>query len=1084
VLTGSLLHLTGVGQSVDINWRYNTINDGRPTLDVGGYETALELDTDGGTTYTYTAPDGGCYDLTNGGAPPAGLNATLTAPTGTTTPSLQFWPSGVKDNYTLTNGAYLLTSSTDRFGTSPNTITYTYSGTQLTTITDTQGRSVSVAYNDPHNSSQPSTITDNSGTTGARTINLYYNGPNGALSQITDANNAVTQFTYGSTGQLTQLTDPDGEVTQFGYASDGTRLSSWTYNQTAIDSTPSATFTAGYSAPSNASPPTGTTTVTDQSGNQDTYSLDESVTPPRVTKVTDPIGHATSASFDSHNNTLTTDDALDNAAGPNTTTDQDSATYGSNQMLTAATSPKNGSGAAANSTIAYNSSGSDPYMNYTAMNSHDAQGNETAYGYTNDDLTSTTAGSGTTDASASTTTYENANGTICAAKQGEVCTQTNGDNQITHYAYDSAGNVHSIAPPAPLGARYFSYYPDGLVDHATDGRGDTAEYSYDNDDRTTAVTEVDAANNSTTVSYGYDADGNLTSRTDPTGITRFGFDALDRPTTKTFTPAGSSTTQTLSAATYDTDSNLTSYTDAAGTVAYTYDAAGNLRGIAEPGGSCPPVTSSTGGETIDSEPHLNTDKCTVFDLDGDGRRQYVYYPDGQSIHLTYDNAGQPTLISALDPSGHALAGFTYAYSNSSGGDQDLRSSQTGTPTGSAATTYTYDHLNRIKTATTAGQNPMSWTYDADGNRTQAKSANGVTTYYAYNAADQLCWSSTTNGSGCSSPPTGATTYSYDATGNMINTGVNGAATQTQTVNTFNQSGFTESCAGTSCGSTAPTYAGDNNDEQESENLTNSSGNTAMTNFVNGNLGVTEQTSGGQTVEFIRDPSGNLIAMDTYAGGTLSGAETSHYYTTDALGSIILITEADNSTTVTTDAAYSYDPWGDTTSATGTLATSNPYGYAGGYNEPGTGLIKYGDRYYNPLLGQFTQPDPKATSAGYTYAGDNPINNVDPTGGFSIGDFFKAAGAAVGIASAFIPGVGALVGGAVAAGLDATGGVLDGDSGAYIAESALVDGFGAAIGGGVAAAGLKGGAATGVGLLYGAISSVNTGCGIADCSGQG
>ena len=65
-------------------------------------------------------------------------------------------------------------------------------------------------------------------------------------------------------------------------------------------------------------------------------------------------------------------------------------------------------------------------------------------------------------------------------------------------------------------------------------------------------------------------------------------------------------------------------------------------------------------------------------------------------------------------------------------------------------------------------------------------------------------------------------------------------------------------------------------------------------------------------------------------------------------------------------------------------------YARGYFESKTGLVKFGTRYYNPALGRWTQQDPVGGSLGdlnaanwYTYAKDDPVNVVDPSGAFCI-----------------------------------------------------------------------------------------------------
>lgn len=74
--------------------------------------------------------------------------------------------------------------------------------------------------------------------------------------------------------------------------------------------------------------------------------------------------------------------------------------------------------------------------------------------------------------------------------------------------------------------------------------------------------------------------------------------------------------------------------------------------------------------------------------------------------------------------------------------------------------------------------------------------------------------------------------------------------------------------------------------------------------MNGTLGITSQTTAGATTGFIRDPYGKLVAMRT--------AGQSYYYTSDAQGSVIALTGS----TQALAAAYTYDPWGNTTTAAG------------------------------------------------------------------------------------------------------------------------------------------------------------------------
>ena len=155
---------------------------------------------------------------------------------------------------------------------------------------------------------------------------------------------------------------------------------------------------------------------------------------------------------------------------------------------------------------------------------------------------------------------------------GRLSRKELGNGTVTNYAYDFAGRVDSTVNLAPdrsvVSREDRTYDQNGNVASVTTADG-TTSYAYDADNQlvtarlpggrtltyiydaagnrvsatdtgaTTATTvndlnEVTAAG---TITYGYDADGRLTTKTDTTGTTTYGYDALGH-LTSVVTPAG------------------------------------------------------------------------------------------------------------------------------------------------------------------------------------------------------------------------------------------------------------------------------------------------------------------------------------------------------------------------------------------------------------------------------------------------------------------------------------------------------------------------------------------------------------------
>jgi RHS repeat-associated protein len=105
---------------------------------------------------------------------------------------------------------------------------------------------------------------------------------------------------------------------------------------------------------------------------------------------------------------------------------------------------------------------------------------------------------------------------------------------------------------------------------------------------------------------------------------------------------------------------------------------------------------------------------------------------------------------------------------------------------------------------------------------------------------------------------------------------------------------------------------------------------------------------------------------------------------DGLGSVVGLT--DSTGALVGNETYQYDPYGQLiVQPTSTVLQTNAWRYASGYYDVSTGLYKFGIRYYDAATGRWTQRDPVGGSLTetnkvnpYVYAGDDPVNEVDPS----------------------------------------------------------------------------------------------------------
>jgi RHS repeat-associated protein len=851
-------------------------------------------------------------------------------------------PAGIKAELTAVGANYQL-----KYHQSSEI--YLFNGTgQLLSHADRNGNTISFTYT----SGRLTQVTDTQG----RALTITYTGSlitkvtdstgrfakyaytGNLLTTYTDATNAITKYGY-TNGLLSKITDPLNNVVNISIDSVTKRTQSVSYVTTGGNLTTAYGYTSGHA------------TSTDPNTHVTTYDVDGSE---RVTKVTDALTHQ-------HQSTYTTND--DAATFTNALTALTTLSHDSMNNLTSIQAPASALnqnpattnlGYHANNQPFLPSSQTDPVGNCRAF-MYDPAGNTTdVYDGQLTNCDNLTGGSHLSNA------YQGDPGVNCSAKPGELCTTkdaTPNHNQ-TNYVYDSNGNVTSIRPPSPLG--WTTILPDALSrpSQVTNGKGQVTRYSYDKLDRIIqilyggATSCTDAA---TCTTYQWDQAGNLTQRVDNTGTATFGYDQLNRTIRKSHSDStvdcpGSNPAGLIF--TFDGANNLTSYCDIAGTVNYTYDAANRLSNLAEPGGRCTAPVSL----------------CTTFSYNDNDQRLQAVFPGGATQTLTYDGAGNQLTVVGKDsnPAHPPLTSFTYTYNNAQNDTARRQTMAEADPVATLTTTYTYDSSGRL----TDADNPstvLDYSYDANGNRcrTDGTACQGVSDPYQYNGANELT----------SSP--GTSSYSYDGNGNQTASSAGYAAI-------YNPKNQTTSMTANGQGPVAMAYADADQTERTSVG-------SAPTHLTSSPLGVMMSKTNEAPTHFIRDDHGQLIGERTPDGNHW-------YYLTDALGSVVAVINGDGSTVGN---RYGYDPYGQSTYSSGTVA--NPWRFASGYLDA-TGLYKFGARYNDPSLGRWTQQDSvggsisnPATTNRYLYAGDGPTNNVDPSGrdfGSAIGAF--AIGVGIGV----------------------------------------------------------------------------------------
>jgi len=558
---------------------------------------------------------------------------------------------------------------------------------------------------------------------------------------------------------------------------------------------------------------------------------------------------------------------------------------------------------------------------------------------------------------------------------------TDGKGFKTIYGYDANNRLAKITD-ANQGVTFYGYDGVGNRTTVTNAKGNTIQYDYTEMNQVSKITDPLGK----VIQFGYDRNGNQAQILFPKGDSiTYSYNALNRMdgiyyngnkkwgfsydangnVTSIADKTGKSTTLS-----YDKNNRITEQVEGSNKLGYGYDDNSNLKTLQMTAGT----TTSTIGYGYN-----NLDQMVDLTLNGANQAKFIYDErgnitsvkrnNGTYTSFEYDDANRLKTLKNYDSSGFLLDSYGYTY--------DANSNITSIATKKGTISYQYDSLNQLVKETLLDGTTISYEYDSVGNRTkkvETKGTTATTTTYSYDAANQLTG---VNGQA----------YSYDANGNLVNNGAKSFIYDEE-----NRLIEVKDKQGTSLAKFTYDHEG------KRTSMTTASGTIDL--HYNGDKVIYETDENNNVVgQYTWDNQGNPVSM-------IKGGKT-YYYQLNGHGDVIALTDAAGKVA----AEYLYDAYGNIISQTGTIASENPYRYAGYRYDEGTGLYYLMARYYDAKDGRFItrdtfhgfEDDPQSLNQ-YAYVSNNPIMYIDPSGHWRI--YVRVAGAIFNTLIGGITGLGA------------------------------------------------------------------------------
>ena len=507
--------------------------------------------------------------------------------------------------------------------------------------------------------------------------------------------------------------------------------------------------------------------------------------------------------------------------------------------------------------------------------------------------------------------------------------------QTRTLGYDGYGRVNSRTTPEQ-GTTTYTYFADDMVQTATDARGATATYGYNNRGLVTSITYGVPAGVAATpnVTFGYDSAGNRTSMTDGLGSVSYVYNTLSQLTSETrnFTGVGS---YTLNYG-YNLGGQINSITNPwSAQVGYTYDKIGR-----------PSNVSGSGYSGVSS--YVNSFAYRAF-----GTKQ-VAYNNSRTLSLQYDNRMRVTQWNI--PS---VMGWNYSYQYFGENTNRVTYAQ-NLNDATLDRSFNYDAFSRLQSSYTGSSARAhvgigsTWgsdgpyamqdnVYDVWGNLTSRTGWGGTNPQFAAAYTNNKMNNMTFDASGNLIDAGGGWTFTYDATGQQATSAVGGMQNW---------------------------YDGDRLRIKKVDH--------GVTTYY-----LRSSVLGGQVVAEIAS-NGTWARGYVYLGGQLLAVQSGGVYWIhqDPVAKSKRVTNSSGTVVSTIE----LDPWGGETNRSSNEAFQ-PRKFTT-YERDGIASDEAMHRRYNRWWARFEQPDPWDGSYNltdpqsfnrYAYVQNDPVNFVDPTG---------------------------------------------------------------------------------------------------------